>query len=273
MSSYLASLASSTTISTLGTRLSSLRRAITSGDEKDDPDNEDSSHISNVLRAYYTEKGRPFPEWLPPDPKTPVVQPRMVATQASLQQGNTSAYGQPQAQYTGGRGGGLGDLWGESGPAQPPQSQTASLRSRGGSRTPVAAIGNNNNNNPSHSLRPEHHHQQHHSQTPSPHSVSRRPLPSQRGESYQSSHSSSGMSDRGASSGGGSASERLRARLQGGLGSSSQSPPPSRPQPQQYQAYSSDGGQGQSGYGSGGGSGGYKRPGGLPSGPRPGGYR
>ncbi|PCH05186.1 Hypothetical protein PENO1_024060 [Penicillium occitanis (nom. inval.)] len=145
MSSYLASLASSTTISTLGTRLSSLRRAITSGDEKDDPDNEDSSHISNVLRAYYTEKGRPFPEWLPPDPKTPVVQPRMVATQASLQQGNTSAYGQPQAQYTGGRGGGLGDLWGESGSAQPPQSQTASLRSRGGSRTPVAAIGNNNN--------------------------------------------------------------------------------------------------------------------------------
>jgi hypothetical protein len=266
MSSYLASLASSTTISNLGTRLSSLRRAIASGDEKDDPDNEDSSHISNVLRAYYTEKGRPFPEWLPPDPKAPVPQPRLVATQASLQQGNTGAYAQPQAQYTG-RGGGLGDLWGESGPAQPPQSQTASLRSRGGSRTPVAAIGNNNSSN---SLRPDHH--QHHSQSPSPHSVSRRPLPSQRGESYQSSHSSSGMSDRGASSGG-SASERLRARLQGGLGSSSQSPPPSRPQPQQYQAYSSDGGQGQGGYGSSGGSGGYKRPGGLPSGPRPGGYR
>jgi hypothetical protein len=257
MSSYLASLASSTTISNLGTRLSSLRRAITSGDEKDDPDNEDSSHISNVLRAYYTEKGRPFPEWLPPDPKTPVPQPRLVATQASLQQGNTSAYGQPQAQYTG-RGGGLGDLWGESGPAQPPQSQTTSLRSRGGSRTPVAAIGNNSNSN---TLRPDPH--QHQRQTPSPHSVSRRPLPSQRGESYQSSHSSSGLSDRGASSGG-SASERLRARLQGGLGSSSQSPPPSRPQPQQYQAYSSDGGQGQ---------GGYQRPGGLPSGPRPGGYR
>lgn len=187
----------------------------------------------------------------------------MVATQASLQQANTSAYGQSQAQYTG-RGGGLGDLWGESGPAQPPQSQTASLRSRGGSRTPVAAIGNNNT-----TLRPEHNQQQHHSQTPSPHSVSRRPLPSQRGESYQSSHSSSGMSDRGASSGG-SASERLRARLQGGLSSSSQSPPPSRSQPQQYQAYSSDGGQGN---GSSGGSGGYKRPGGLPSGPRPGGYR
>jgi hypothetical protein len=198
----------------------------------------------------------------------------MVATQASLQQGNTSAYGQPQAQYTGGRGGGLGDLWGESGPAQPPQSQTASLRSRGGSRTPVAAIGNNNNNNnnSSNTLRPEQHQHQHRSQTPSPHSVSRRPLPSQRGESYPSSHSSSGMSDRGASSGG-SASERLRARLQGGLGSSSQSPPPSRPQQQQYQAYSSGGGQGQSGYGSSGGSGGYKRPGGLPSDPRPGGYR
>lgn len=269
MSSYLASLASSTTISNLGTRLNSLRRAITSGDEKDDPDNEDSSHISNVLRAYYTEKGRPFPEWLPPDPKAPVPQPRLVATQASFQQGNASAYSQPQAQYTG-RGGGLGDLWGESGPAQPLQSQTTSLRSRGGSRTPVAAIGNNNNN----SLRSEHHH----SQTPSPNSVSRRPLPSQRGESYQSSRSSSGLSDRGASSGG-SASERLRARLQGGLGSSQQNLPPERPQPQQYRSYSSDGGQGQGqgqgqgGYGPSGGSGGYKRPGGLPSGPRPGGYR
>ncbi|EED19278.1 conserved hypothetical protein [Talaromyces stipitatus ATCC 10500] len=219
MSSYFASLASSTTISNLGTRLNSLRRAITSGDEKDDPDNEDCSHISNVLRAYYTEKGRPFPEWLPPDPKAPAAQPRLVATQASLQQGSTSPYGQPQATYTG-RGGGLGDLWGESGPAEPPQTQTSSLRSR----------------------------------------VSRRPLPSQRGDTYPS-HSSSG-----GASGGGSASERLRARLQGG--GSSQSPPPSRPQ-QQYQAYSWDGGQGQGGYGASGGSGGYKRPGGLPSGPKP----
>jgi Sec1-binding region of Mso1 len=252
MSSYFSSLTSSTRITNLGSRLNSLRRAITSGEEADDPENEDSSHVSNVLRAYYTEKGRSYPEWLPPDPKAPVPQPRLVATQASLQQGNNSAYGQPVPMQAGVRGGGLGDLWGESGPAQPPASQTSSLRSRGGARTPVAAINN--------TLRPLQ------SQTPPPQSVSRRPLPSQRAGSYQSNlstQSGPGVLERNPS--GGSAQERLRARLQGG--SSSSVPPPQT----QAQPHSHDGGYGQSYHGPGGG--GQKRPGGLPSGPRPGGYR
>lgn len=257
MSSYFSSLASSTTISNLGTRLNSLRRAITSGEEADDPDNEDSSHISNVLRAYYTEKGKPYPEWLPPDPKTPVPQPRLVATQASLQQGN-SPYGQPAAAQLSARGGGLGDLWGESGGgSQPAASQTSSLRSHSGARTPVAAINNNNHLRPTQSL------------TPPPQSVSRRPLPSQRAGSYQSTQSGPGVLERASS--GGSAQDRLRARLQGGLSSSSPSPPP-QGQPPAHGTY--DGGYGQSYNGPGpGAGGGYKRPGGLPSGPRPGGHR
>ncbi|KAH8695120.1 hypothetical protein BGW36DRAFT_299384 [Talaromyces proteolyticus] len=228
MSSYFASLTSSTTISSLGTRLNSLRRAITSGEERDDPENEDCSHISNVLRAYYTEKGLPFPQWLPPDPKTPVPQPRMIATQASLQQSN-NPYGSVPGQPTS-RGGGLGDLWGD-GPSQPPPTQTASLRNRP-ARTPP---------------------------------ISRRPLPSQRAGSYQttsSSHSSLGL-ERG-NSGGSSAQERLRARFHGGSGASSPSPPPQA----QSQAYEGGYARGQNS----GGGGGYKRPG-LPNNPRAGGYR
>ncbi|OKL62643.1 hypothetical protein UA08_01388 [Talaromyces atroroseus] len=256
MSSYFSSLTSSTRITNIGSRLNSLRRAITSGEEADDPDNEDSSHISNVLRAYYTEKGRSYPEWLPPDPKAPTPQPRLVATQASFQQGNNGGYGQPMTIQASSRGGGLGDLWGETGPSQPPASQTSSLRSRsGGARTPVAAMNN--------SLRPTQ------SQTPPPQSVSRRPLPSQRAGSSQSNlstQSGPGVLERAPS--GGSAQERLRARLQGGSSSSSASPSQTQSQPQNH-----DSGYGQSYHGSGGGGGGgggYKRPGGLPSGLRPG---
>lgn len=136
MSSYFSSLKTSSAISNLGTRLNSLRRTITSGDESDDPENEDCSHISNVLRAYYAEKGRALPPWLPPDPKNPTPQPRMVVTQASLQQQQQGVpYHQQQQRPPGSRsgsGGGLGDLWGDSGaPSQPP-SQTGSLRSRPG---------------------------------------------------------------------------------------------------------------------------------------------
>jgi hypothetical protein len=53
----------------LSSRLINLRRALDSS-EIDDLNFEDSSHISNVLRAHYVQKGVPFPEWLPPDPKS-----------------------------------------------------------------------------------------------------------------------------------------------------------------------------------------------------------
>lgn len=208
MTSYFSSITSSSAISNLGTRLSSLRRAITLGDEADDPDNEDCSHISNVLRAYYTEKGRPYPAWLPPDPKNPnPPQPTRVVATSQIQPG---APGQAPVASSYGRGGGLGDLWGDTGSPQPAASQTASLR-RGRSTpnasgaplaaaatAPAAAGAGPMSSSPS--------------PVPSPglgYPAGGRPLPSQRAGSYQTMPGSQG-------SGATSAQERLRARLQGG---------------------------------------------------------
>ncbi|KAJ5100492.1 hypothetical protein N7456_006544 [Penicillium angulare] len=203
MSSYFSNLTASSSISNvIGSRLNSLRRAITLGDEADDPDNEDCSHISNALRAYYNEKGRPFPPWLPPDPKAPAPNSRVVATS------------QPPGQAPGinyGRGGGLGDLWGDSGSPQPPASQTTSLRrGRGTPNVPPplkssvsspagpvpgsGMLGQAHSNPSSGSLHP----------------AGARPLPSQRTGSSQS------IQSRTNSGSGGSAQDRLRARLQGG---------------------------------------------------------
>lgn len=210
MSSYLASFKSSSSISNvLGSRLNSLRRAITLGDEGDDPENEDCSHISNALRAYYTEKGRPFPGWLPPDPKAPAsAAPRPIAT-ASGQYGQASA-----GAY--GRGGGLGDLWGDSGAPSPGSAQTASLR-RGRGSAASGASGSAQSAPPGPVMSPPP--QLAHSQSHSPsagglHPSGARPLPSQRSGSYQSTQS--GRSSQDSRSGAGSAQERLRARLHGG---------------------------------------------------------
>ncbi|KAJ5887650.1 hypothetical protein N7495_007691 [Penicillium taxi] len=203
MSSYFSSFTSSASISTaLGSRLTSLRRAITLGDEGDDPENEDSSHISNALRAYYIEKGQPFPPWLPPDPKAPVAAPsRMVAT----------THGQPAspAAYGRGGGGGLGDLWGDSGASAAPQAQTASLRRgrNGNGMTPptltASAPPGSAASSPPPLLSANSH-------SPSLHPTGTRPLPSQRAGSYQSSPAGRGPERAG------SAQERLRARLHGG---------------------------------------------------------
>lgn len=267
MSSYFASLKSSTTISNLGTRLNSLRRAITSGDEADDPDNEDSSHISNVLRAYYTEKGRTFPSWLPPDPKAPPPpQPRMVATQTSLQQGGYQSLTPAGSRGGGaGGGGGLGDLWGDTGGTHPAPAppQTASLRNRGSpSPRPV----------PSGLLS---------AQAPPPPQSTARPLPSQRAGSYQ--NTAAAQQARLGLERSTSAQDRLRARVQGaGSGSASSSPGP-HPSPLSHSPLS--GGQqipaaankpwqsdDSLGFDNGGyayGAGGYpRRPVGLPSGPQ-----
>jgi hypothetical protein len=56
MSAYLNSLLTNTT-----SRYNNLRQKLLDSDA--DGDTEDDSHISRVLRAYYTEKGRPFPQW------------------------------------------------------------------------------------------------------------------------------------------------------------------------------------------------------------------
>jgi Sec1-binding region of Mso1 len=113
--------------SSLSTRLANLRKGLTafsSADEKDDPDSEDSSHVSTVLRAYYIEKGRPFPPWLPPDPKHPSPQPVVQQPQNNFggyagYGASQNVYGQPMQGGSGGAsggasGGGLTDLFGHA---------------------------------------------------------------------------------------------------------------------------------------------------------------
>ncbi|PWY80931.1 hypothetical protein BO94DRAFT_152970 [Aspergillus sclerotioniger CBS 115572] len=214
------SFTSSSAISNLGTRL---RRAIHLGDEADDPDHEDCSHISNVLRAYYTEKARPFPGWLPPDPKAPTPAPGRVIATTQIQAGGgggapaTSAYG---------RGGGLGDLWGDSGSAMPPTSQTASLRR--GRLAPGNSMGaplSATASAPSGSIASP----PSQSPVPSAHPTGARPLPSQRAGSYQTiSGPVTGAGSPGLERAT-SAQERLRARLHGGRSPSPGQNPSSRP--------------------------------------------
>ncbi|KAI4654803.1 uncharacterized protein J4E78_006980 [Alternaria triticimaculans] len=193
MSSYLNNLLTNTT-----SRYNNLRRQILS--DEADGDTEDDSHLSRVLRAYYTEKGRPFPQWLPPDPKAP--QPAPAQFVSSRQQA--------QAQ-TAGRGGGLNDLWDNPAPQQPPQEPQSLRRgpgARGGGARPMQGrpMGN--------------------SLTPDP-QIQGRPLPSQRAGSYQSSLGGRPQAEASpppsAGTGSGTtAQERLKARLWG----RSQSPAP-----------------------------------------------
>lgn len=230
MTSYFSSLTQSSAISNLGTRLNSLRRAITLGDEGDDPDHEDCSHISNVLRAYYTEKGRPYPSWLPPDPKAPTPAPARTIVTSQIQPGSAPATAQGYGRSSGG---GLGDLWGDAGAAQPPPAQTASLRrgrlTPGGGAPPLTSansapqMGGPSPSPPMSS-----------SGSPSLHPAGARPLPSQRMGSYQTvSGPISGTQplERAAS-----AQERLRARLHGG-----RSPSPGQPPSRSGSPYTSSG--------------------------------
>ncbi|KAL1955832.1 hypothetical protein VTO42DRAFT_8071 [Malbranchea cinnamomea] len=220
MSSYFSSLTSSSAFSNLSTRFTSLRRAISSGEEIDDPENEDLSHISNVLRAYYTEKGRRLPPWLPPDKKHPAASAPALVTSASLHGYNSSS--NTPLSPTPSRGGGLADLWGDS-PSQTPQSQTSSLRlvrsANSSQQGPVSHLKTSSANHP-----PLHH-------TKSSNAVletsGARPLPSQRLGSYQASQAAAAAAaavpPAGGQHGGGrlpdrtlsgaSAQERLRARL------------------------------------------------------------
>ncbi|KAA8643303.1 uncharacterized protein ATNIH1004_010070 [Aspergillus tanneri] len=213
------SLTSSAAISNLGTRLNSFRRAITLGDEADDPDHEDCSHISNVLRAYYTEKGRPYPAWLPPNPKAPAPSPARVIATTQIQPGAgsttaTSTYGR-------GSGGGLGDLWGDSGASQAPPPQTASLR-RGRSAqgpalsTTTSAPAGFPATSPSQSPTP-----------PMLHPSGSRPLPSQRAGTHQPMGGA--MAGAPPLERATSAQERLRARLHGGRSPSPGQNPNGRP--------------------------------------------
>lgn len=184
MSSYLSNLLTNTT-----SRYNSLRRQLLS--DEADGDTEDDSHISRALRAYYTEKGRPFPPWLPPDPKAPQSAPAQFVSSSGRQPG-----GPPM----GGRAGGLSDLW-DATPQQPPQQEPLSLRraqGRGGGGRPLGRPGMGN------SLSPEPEFQG-------------RPLPSQRAGSYQSSFAGrpAEPSPPPSAGSGSTAQERLKARLWG----------------------------------------------------------
>ena len=168
--SYLNSLNS--LLSTTTSRYNSLRRTLlsSSSEEADKTiDDPDSSHVSRVLRAYYTEKGRPFPPWLPPDPNArPTASPQasFVSSTSSLRGAARNRSGDGQAVPVGGRGGGLSDLWADTSSTQQPQQDNGSLR-RG---LAGARLGRNRAQEP----------QQRQSETLAP-----RPLPSQRAGSYQ----------------------------------------------------------------------------------------
>ncbi|KAL8796004.1 MAG: hypothetical protein Q9195_001580 [Heterodermia aff. obscurata] len=211
--SYLGTLNS--LLSTTTTRYNSLRRTLlsSSSEEADTTiDDPDSSHVSRVLRAYYTEKGRPFPPWLPPDPharRSASPQTSFVGSAASLRSAGRSPGNASPAATAGGRGGGLSDLWADNSSAQKPQQDSGSLR-RG---LAGARLGRNRAQEP----------QQGQSEMLAP-----RPLPSQRAGSYQSASGQQGGSagsynggafmgtqPPGSSGSGGSVQERLKARLGG----------------------------------------------------------
>lgn len=276
MASYFSSITTSSALSNIGTRLNSLRRAITSGDEADDSENEDCSHISNVLRAYYSEKGRPFPPWLPPDPKAPAAAPpRVVATSQFNPPARTAT--SVSGGSVGGGGSGLGDLWGDSTSSSAgPTSQTASLRrGRGGAAGPSAierlgAPLTTTHSAPSGSAAPTQHQQSrsyHDLPSSVGHPTGARPLPSQRAESYQTTPAAQQGRAVGLerASSGSSAQERLRARLHGGSSSPSPAAAAGTAPLQGSRSYGDERG---AEHGRGGSEAGGRRPVGLPSGPR-----
>jgi len=207
MTSYLSNI-----LTTATSKANNLRRALISSEA--DGDTEDDSHIARVLRAYYNEKGRSRPEWLPPDPKAPTPAPAQMVSSSGAQQ---SPYGQvPSAASRWGRGSGLSDLW-DNGPKQQ-QEDPSSLRARPGlARANVSSSGSVGSRFGNSSEEP----------------ATARPLPSQRAGSYQTQFSQSATTLRPTptdsspppSAGSGStAQERLKQRL---WGARSNSPTPS----------------------------------------------
>ena len=222
MSSYLASLT---------THYTSLRRLLpTSLSEENDLhiSSASDSHVSRVLRAYYTEKQRPFPAWLGPDPNVSTSSLK-TATLSSFSSSNPNGLS-PTSSLRGQRGGttGLGEIFADN----PQQGQNTngldplSLRQR---RPGIRSPGYKSSSSDS---------------IPYPQKVAQapttstqpnvRPLPSQRAGSYQtrlntppSSSSSTSTSIAqppqipGRES---SVQERLKARLGGRSASPVQSP-------------------------------------------------
>lgn len=117
------------------TQISTIRSNLLSSEA--DGDTEDDTHVCRVLRAYYSEKGRPRPGWLPADPKAaaPAPQPMYAQPQSGSryggfqQQSSSNSHNQGQ--------GGFSSLW-DNGPGQqqpPPNNTPQSLRT---GRVPAA---------------------------------------------------------------------------------------------------------------------------------------
>lgn len=114
MSSWYSNLVTKTS-----SQISNLRSTLLSSEA--DGDTEDDTHVCRVLRNYYTEKGRSFPNWLPPDPRAPP--PQMTQAVYAQPQVGSRYGGLGGAQQAGGSGGGgLSSLW-DNGPAQQQQPQ------------------------------------------------------------------------------------------------------------------------------------------------------
>lgn len=154
-----------------------------------DGDTEDDTHVCRVLRQYYTEKGQPFPGWLPPDPKAPPPAEPVYPQQPQV----GSRYGGLAHQQGGGPGGsatGLSSLWDSSGGARrggpPPQGSLRQNQfARGGGNSDFGRT-----------------------------EPQTRPLPSQGGGSYQ--NQGFGRDSGGTPPAGSSAQDKLKQRLWGG---------------------------------------------------------
>jgi len=183
MSGYLSNLLTNTT-----SRYNSLRRTLLS--DEADGDTEDDSHICRVLRAYYTEKGSQLPQWLPPDPKRAA----SLSNTSSFTSGLlSSSQAQPNPVASASKGT-LSDLWDSPSRQQAPQQPTSLRR-----QAP-----RNMQSRAQEPLAPP----------------QARPLPSQRASSYQSQLAAqarppSEPSPPQSSGGGGTAQDRLKAKLWG----------------------------------------------------------
>lgn len=238
MSSYLTSLT---------THYSSLRRLLPTSLSEDADlhvNSEQDSHVSRVLRAYYTEKGRPFPAWLGPDPnaasKAPV--PALAMSSSSPGPGSLRSGRGASGQSGGGGRGGLGDLFADSpGQGNNNSAESLSLRQRRPNLRSPGFKGGSSDSIPY----PQRVAQSQSSQSPYSSSQNTpgpraniRPLPSQREGSYQTragmGAAPSTTSVQSTSSTGSSVQERLKARLGGGsrgtspvFNNSNTPPPPS----------------------------------------------
>ncbi|KAK4670296.1 uncharacterized protein QC763_210440 [Podospora pseudopauciseta] len=191
----------SSLLTNASTNITKLQRTYFAGES--DGDTEDDTHVCRVLRNYYTEKGSPFPSWLPPDPKAPPPQQPVLAQQQQGRYGGFNNQAGPGGSQTR-----LNSLWDNNKGGQQ-QGQVAS------SRNPFAAGGQavQQDNRPQvQSLRT--------------------------GGSYQGGGRPDGMSPTGSAASGTSAQEKLKQRLWGG-GARTTSPnaagPFQPPAPQQQQ--------------------------------------